>query len=95
MLALETWYQQVSLLSHVIFSCSESFELLDYAQKSKGVFVISQEQRLRNLDGASVKLDVTTWMQSQEDLDAWRQIESTKRTAFAAWVSRTRTALLC
>ncbi|KIW32203.1 uncharacterized protein PV07_03763 [Cladophialophora immunda] len=81
---MEIWYQQVSFLAHVIFSCSGSFEYLDYAQKSKGLFVISQEQRLRNLDGASVKQDVATWMQSQEDLDAWRRIESIKRTAFAA-----------
>lgn len=61
--------------------------MLDYAQKAKGVFVMSQEQRLRGLDRESFKPDMTTWMQSEEELEAWRWRESVKRTIFAVWVS--------
>lgn len=87
-LATELWYQQVNFLAHVIFSCSESYELLDYAQREKGAFVISQEQRLRGLDRERLKQpDVTTWLQSEEELKLWKRKESSKRTALATWVS--------
>ncbi|KAJ9618341.1 hypothetical protein H2204_013072 [Knufia peltigerae] len=93
-LATELWYQQVRFLAHVIFSCSESYEMLDYAQKAKGVFVMSQEQRLRGLDRESFKPDMTTWMQSEEELEAWRWRESVKRTIFAVWAVDTQGSLL-
>lgn len=86
-LATELWYQQVRFLAHLIFSCSESYEMLDYAQRAKGAFVMSQEQRLRGLDREGLKPDMTMWMQSEEELVAWRQRESIKRTMFAVWVS--------
>merc|ERR1712000_791673 len=78
-LALEIWYQQV--------------RLLDYAQKAKGVFVVSHEQRLRNLHHGA-QPGTTTWLRCEEELDAWRQNESLKRTAFAAWAIDIQGSLL-